>query len=678
MRRTLPILLLLFALLLTTGAATGRALSLPSLSGNQEPVVARLYVTGRSHLEAVAPELDIWHVDYLAGYALIAARPARLDWLRALGYRVEVDAALTERMATAALDPQFFYFDDYVANANGRYVVDLLQTINAAYPDLTELIDIGDTWQSGQRPAVHHRDMWIMRVTNGDPALGDIADKPAFFLMATIHAREVATPELALRYLRYLTEGYGGEGGYGTDPDVTWLLDHNVLYLLVMQNPDGHVVNEQNTGANRRKNMDHDDGCTFASSWGVDLNRNHSFYWGGAGTNPCGETYQGPSAASEPEALAFQSFFASVMQDQNGSNDDYTIPPAAPADATGIFITLHSYSDLVLWPWGFTYSDAPNALQLRTIGRKLAYFNGYTPQQSSDLYTTTGTTDDWTYGKFGVASFTYEVGGTPSTACTGFFPLYSCIDGPGPDNKGNLWPENKPSFIYAHKIARTPYLTAFGPDAQGLVAGPPEASPGTPIALTGLVQDHRAWGDTARPIAAAEYFIDTPGADGSGTAMSASDGSWGGMSEAVEAVVDTAGLAAGRHYLLVHGRNTGGDWGPFSAVFMTVTQELAPQVISLAVAPDTVTVGGRATITATLSLADATPVPGRVVAFTADLGIVTPITATSDAAGRAVVTFHAGDAPGTAQVSAQAAGLTAGPTPIHILTRVYLPLALRQ
>ena len=68
-----------------------------------------------------------------------------------------------------------------------------------------ELIDIGDAWQASH--GGYHRDMWVLRITNEDAAYGDIADKPVFFLIANIHAREVATPELAIRYIKYLTSG---------------------------------------------------------------------------------------------------------------------------------------------------------------------------------------------------------------------------------------------------------------------------------------------------------------------------------------------------------------------------------------------------------------------------------------------------------------------------------------
>jgi hypothetical protein len=447
-----------------------------------------------------------------------------------------------------------------------------LQEINAAYPALTELIDIGDAWMAGQ-PAEPDRDIWVLRVTNEDPAYGDILEKPAFFLSTATHAREVAAPELAIRYLKYLTSGYDGEGAYGADADVTWLVDHHVAYVLVMQNPDGHVENERNPGNNRCKNMDWDDGCTMPGLWGVDLNRNHSFFWrccGGSSGDPCSENYRGASRTSEPETQALESFFATVMKDQNGPNGHDEIAPSSPMTTTGIFITLHTYGDLVLWPWSFDgHGSAPNHAGLQKIGRKLAAYNGYAPA-GRIWYSADGTADDWSYGKFGIPSYTIEVG-PEAGECGGFLPVYECIDGhAGRD----FWAENKQAFLYAHKIAGTPYVSAYGPDAESLAFTGAEASRGESRQLTATITDDRCCGDAPQPIAGAEYFVDVPGEDGTGIAMSPADGGWGDMSEDSAAVLDASELTAGRHYVLVHGRSDDGRWGPFSAALVQIDRRI--------------------------------------------------------------------------------------------------------
>jgi carboxypeptidase T len=534
--------------------------------------VIRLYFNDRDHLNQVAGELDIWEVQKEDGYVLAAVSPEQYRWLEVSGYRLEIDTEKTAiiQAPLAPLDPRFHYFDNYYPNANELYVVDFLTETNQAYPDLTELLDIGDAWLASH--GEHPRDMWVLRITNEDPAYGDIADKPVFFLFATIHAREVAVPELAIRYIKYLTSGFNEEGGYGIDADATWLVNHNVLYVLVMQNPDGHWINEQDWGAYRRKNMDNDDGCNDPNQWGVDLNRNSSFLWGCCGGSsglPCSETYRGPSAGSEPETQAFQQFFATVVPDQNGPNGDNEIAPASPLTTTGIFISMHSYSDLVLWPWGFdNYGDPPNYAQLQTIGRKFADFTNYDPS-GTIWYDVDGATDDWTYGKFGIASYTFEVGPS-SGSCGGFFPAYDCIDG-APGYPENFWAENKPAFLYAHKIARTPYMTAYGPDAQDLTTFPEDAYRGQPVQLSATIRDNRYGGDPLAPIYGAEYFVDTPGEDGTGIPLSPTDGNWGGLIEEVSAILDTSDMGEGQHYILIHGQNDDGDWGPFSAVFLTIT-----------------------------------------------------------------------------------------------------------
>lgn len=565
------ICMLLLPLLIQPAAGQARDSNAPK---NAAPptgtIVIRLTVRDRAHLDAVAGELDIWEVHYAAGYAVVAVTPQQRQWLEDLGYQTAVDAPKTAWLNgdRAVLDQRYYYFNDAVNNTNRRYLVKFLQDTNAAAPNLTELFDIGNAWQAGQ-PGQLTRDIWALRITNEDPVFGAIADKPAFFLGATVHAREVATPELAIRYIKYLLPGYNGEGGYGVDPDATWLVDQHVLYVLVMANPDGHVVNELNTSANRRKNMNNT--LCSTGAFGVDLNRNHSFKWGccgGSSTNSCNETYRGGSRASEPETQAFQSFFASVMRDQNGPNGDDEIPPAAPETAMGIFITLHSYSNLVLWPWGFTSAAAPNGAQLQAIGRKFSYFNDYAP--TGDIYTVDGATDDWTYGKFGIASFTFEVGPDDYSACGGFFPAYGCLESIDGMSR-NFWAENKPAFIYAHKIAATPYRTVYGPDALNVTVTPATGIPGTQVTLRATINDQRYGGDTLRPIAAAEYFFATPGEAGTGAAMAPTDGSWGSASESVQAALDTTGLTPGRHTVFVHGRNDQSKWGPFTAVFLNIT-----------------------------------------------------------------------------------------------------------
>ena len=99
-----------------------------------------------------------------------------------------------------------------------------LQSYAAAHPNLIELIDYGNSWckqeggcttTGGQNIAGY--DLWVARVTN-ELAAGPKTGR--FFTDGNIHAREIPTPELAKTFIETLVNNYG------TDPNVTMLLDH--------------------------------------------------------------------------------------------------------------------------------------------------------------------------------------------------------------------------------------------------------------------------------------------------------------------------------------------------------------------------------------------------------------------------------------------------------------------
>ena len=218
----------------------------------------------------------------------------------------------------------------------------------------------------------------------------------------------------------------------------------------------------------------------------------------------------------------------------------------APADASGIFLDLHSYGGLVLWPWGFTNQAAPNASALQTLGRKLGYFNSYTPEQSYLLYTTDGTTDDFAYGELGLAAYTIEMGNNFFQDCATF--------------ESSILPRNLPALLYAAKTARSPYLSPAGPEALELSITPQIEAPGATLQVSALLDDTRfnnsQGSEAVQAIAAAEYSIDIPPWQAGATQpMSAADGSFNQSSEGVSAAIDTRGLGQGRHTLFVRGRD---------------------------------------------------------------------------------------------------------------------------
>jgi hypothetical protein len=273
------------------------------------------------------------------------------------------------------------------------------------------------------------------------------------------------------------------------------------------------------------------------------MNRNYSYEWGlgsGSSPSPCAETYRGPSATSEPEVAALQSFISSI----------FTTGPQ-----TNILITLHSYGNFVLYPWGYTSQAAPDEALLDQLGNKLAQSNFYLVGQPWELlsYTASGTTDDWSYGALGVPSFTFE--------CGEWF-YQDCIDLPG------ILSENRPAFIYAGRVADAPYLHAAGPDPSATSVFPAAVPPGVPVHLQTMVSDALSGMNN---ISAAEAYLDLPPeASGSPIAMAASDGAFNSVIEQVYVDLDTSLIPIGRHLLLVRGIDATGKAGALDAVFLNI------------------------------------------------------------------------------------------------------------
>ena len=306
--------------------------------------------------------------------------------------------------------------------------------------------------------------MKVLKLTNSAVP----GSKPKLFITAAIHAREYTTAELVTRFAEYLVNNYG------TNPDATWILDHHEIHIMLHTNPDGRKQAE--TGLSWRKNTNQNYCGATSTSRGADLNRNFAFQWGccgGSSGSQCSDTYRGPSPASEPEVQAVQTYMRSIFPDQRAD----PLTAAAPIDATGVYLDVHSYSQLVLWPWGFTTTVAPNGSALQTLGRKFAYFNNYTPQQAFELYFTDGTTDDYGYGDLGVASYTFELG-------TSFFQDCSTFE-------NTILPNNLQALIYAAKVVRTPYMTPAGPDALSVTATPATVTLGQTVNLTAIINDTR-------------------------------------------------------------------------------------------------------------------------------------------------------------------------------------------
>jgi hypothetical protein len=565
-------------------------------------LVMRVYFRDRAERDQLAQELNPEEALTTGGYLTVIRDRELYYALTARGLRVEIDENRSRNLSY----PQFLPFTFYGGYKTVEEIYAFLDQEVAMFPDLVEKVDIGDSWCKANPGACvlpspwNGYDLFVLHITNRNIP----GPKPVFWADSNIHAREIATPEVFIRLIEYLLDNYN------TDPDAHWLVDYQDIWLMPEVNPDGHHIVEAGGGGNSpyyyRKNGDNvgGDGCswppTISDQFGVDNNRNFPFKWGCCGGSSdfvCDQTYRGLSAGSDPEDMAIVNQLRTLVPDQRGPND--TDP--APITATGIYQNMHTNAAVNLFSWGWSATQMPNFAETNNIAAHMAASNaggnGY-PFGSiiDELYTVDGGAIDWAYGELGMAAFSTELGGDD------FLIPYSCIDNPGCGSSQGLWPQNQGMLLYMAKIARTPYLTSHGPDANTVVTNPESVPQGVPSQLTASI--NFAWSNNAfsQNVGAAEYYIDTPPWAG-GTAIPM-NGAFNSPTVAVDATISTASLSAGRHVIFVQGRGVNDfqgfqTWGPISAAFLDVTGGTTPTPTPTPTATATVTATPTAPATAT-------------------------------------------------------------------------------
>lgn len=547
------------------GSATLATIDGPTVLRIELPADADPIVFGR---KLAYDDFDFWHADRRDRSVIVALRDRadadRLDVRLTTWTRARSEDAATLRVAiddhhTAGLtrirDRTAARFDEGTGGIPSfpcyRTVDETyadLDALAAAHPNLAQWIDIGDSWEKQQFGTIGD-DIRALVLGRTDLPVDD--DGPLLVIIAAMHARELTTAESATRFAEALVNGYG------VDADATWLLDHGRIHIVPQLNPDGR--REAEGGASWRKNTN----TNFCGGFnpGVDLNRNSSFFWGGSGSSgsTCAENFRGDIAASEPETQAIEAYLAQVLPDQRGSG----LADPAPSDARGIFISIHSFSELILFPWEATTDDAPNAAQLARLGRKFGFYTGYDVCQDC-LGTAAGTTVDEAYGRYGVAGYTFELGTTFFQDCA--------------DYEADIAPVVADALRYAAKASRRPYQTPAGPESLDLQLTPATVSaPGIAVALTATADDNRFFSggfgtEPVEGVGGAWFSVGVPPWDPAAvlTPMQAVDGAFGDASEALEATVSTSGLAPGRYPVFVVAEDALGQRGVTSAIFLQV------------------------------------------------------------------------------------------------------------
>ncbi|MGH8868605.1 MAG: M14 family zinc carboxypeptidase, partial [Actinomycetes bacterium] len=290
-----------------------------------------------------------------------------------------IDGQTAAERATAQAAEGYEVFRTY-GGADGLKAE--FEQMAAANPGIAKLVPFGQT--------VNNQDIVALKVSNNARKLKD-GTKPSVLYLAAQHAREWITPEMVRRLAHHFLDGYG------SDRQITRLVNTTELWFVPVANPDGYDFTF--TPGNRlwRKNLrDNNGDGVITPGDGVDLNRNFATKWGydneGSSDNPASETYRGTGPNSEPEDQALEDLAGRVGFE--------------------FFVNYHSAAELLLYGTGWQVSTpTPDDVIYEAMAGDDANpaVPGYDPDISAELYTTNGDTDTHLTELFGTLGFTPEM-----------------------------------------------------------------------------------------------------------------------------------------------------------------------------------------------------------------------------------------------------------------------------
>jgi hypothetical protein len=253
-----------------------------------------------------------------------------------------------------------------------------LQALERSYPQMARLFTIGIT--------LENRRIYALKIS--DNVALDEEEAEVLFL-GCHHAREWISVEVPFLLAKYLLENYASDAG------VRRAVNESEVWIAPLVNPDGleySIRFYRYWRKNRRLNAD--------GSYGVDLNRNYGYGWaydnGGSSPEPASEVYRGSAAFSEPETRAVRDLF---------EQREFQA-----------LVTYHSYSQVILYPWGYTTTPTDKEGLHRSLAAAMSTLMaavngrvyGFGPSAASS-YLTNGDMTDWAFGVSGIPAYTIEL-----------------------------------------------------------------------------------------------------------------------------------------------------------------------------------------------------------------------------------------------------------------------------
>ncbi|EDW13423.1 zinc carboxypeptidase A 1 [Drosophila mojavensis] len=259
-----------------------------------------------------------------------------------------------------------------------------MQSLARQNPNIVTLIEGGKTYQG--------RSILGLKISKSG------SEKPGIFIEAGIHAREWIAPAAATFIVNQLLTS--------SVDSIKQLADNYNWYVFPHANPDGYVYTHTKDRLWRKTRT------PYGSCFGADPNRNWGFHWNevGASSSACSDTYAGPKAFSEIETLSLSNYIASIK------------------DKIQLYVSLHAYSQYLLYPYGHTKSLPDNVKDFQQVFNAAIsavsqrYNTKYTGGNIYDaIYPAAGASVDWAYGTQDVRmAFCYELRPSSNSNVPGF------------------------------------------------------------------------------------------------------------------------------------------------------------------------------------------------------------------------------------------------------------------
>lgn len=340
-------------------------------------------------------------------------------------------------------------------------IKDEISAAGAEHRDIAKVVNVGTT--------VNGQEILAIKVTKDANRIRD-GKRPSVLYASAQHAREWITPEMTRRLMHKFLDGYG------TDAEITELVDTTELWFLPVANPDGYDFTFTEGNRLWRKNLrDNNGDGEITVGDGVDLNRNFAVKWGfdneGSSPDPASETFRGAGPNSEPETTALDSLFGRTKFD--------------------FFVNYHSAAELLLYGIGWQVStpSPDDVIYQAMVGDDAnPAVPGYDPDISAELYTTNGDTDTHATVKYGTLGFTPEMSTCQEASNLVPDDQWLAADCPSvfnfPDDERLIQGEFEKNLPFALSVAKSAQdpddpVSSLGLDAPDLVADPFTVSYGT-------------------------------------------------------------------------------------------------------------------------------------------------------------------------------------------------------